>query len=430
MKTFFNLAIASLTSLFSYFTVTAQDSLKTLTQPVVEGKESGLFIPTYYGKPFLTDMHHYDDGTIDIGMVPNRLAYSIMNENETPINPYKELSASPKVLLELKLGSMAPIYSKWIKNQKKWGWSFYIPASMVTTLSFSEGFTFPIVNFDYNFGFSFNTIKNVNKGFLKNFLIDFRPFMHECTHVGGEYVDYFNKTESPIARMHSSYEYSEIGIVINDIANRQENNHSFKLGTMVLFPTNWDIGHGFWNTAGNLAPGIKGTEVDGQDSPPVYASSANNTLYGRLPDIKIIDSRAKWSLFEPYFQYEMRLFDSPVSSNRIPLVFSADLRFRPLNSYVERTNFLYKYQENGSLLPRPACANYESEHYYQHLDLPHQRYVPSINMQLGWSYYPSPLSNYRVAFMIHGYYGQFPYGQFRNLYNYWFLGTGFTLTRR
>ncbi|MBK6979247.1 MAG: hypothetical protein IPH28_20910 [Cytophagaceae bacterium] len=143
MKTFFNLAIASLTSLFSYFTVTAQDSLKTLTRPVVEGKESGLFIPTYYGKPFLTDMHHYDDGTIDIGMVPNRLAYSIMNENETPINPYKELSASPKVLLELKLGSMAPIYSKWIKNQKKWGWSFYIPASMVTTLSFSRRVYFP-----------------------------------------------------------------------------------------------------------------------------------------------------------------------------------------------------------------------------------------------------------------------------------------------
>jgi hypothetical protein len=139
-------------------------------------------------------------------------------------------------LTEIHLGVDLPLlYNK----NNFFTWQFFMPVSIHVLWSTFEETTAPIVNNDYRFAFAFAGIKYFdNNNFIKNISLKITPLAHESTHLGDEVSIYGLQYIDSFYRVNVSYEYYELGLVINDPDTIKGNLLSFKFGFMGLINHN------------------------------------------------------------------------------------------------------------------------------------------------------------------------------------------------
>ena len=237
-------------------------------------------------------------------------------------------------------------------------------------MDFYDWSTSPIVDTDYRIGLPTITfLHRLNRGFAKNYSIQWSHFKHESTHIGDELQIRYIDRGYAIKRVNVSYNYTEFVFTFNEAEDRFAQNHTFRLGLMLLW-------HGGWFNMDPDAGDATLLDPHGMEFVPYI-------------------ERNPWEL---YFQYQ---YQSPTSKHGFQGIASAEIRNRECYGY------------DLSVLATDDPKNMQEE-----------KRVFTYNIFVGARYntpvYDGPFS--RIAFGLRAYHGNCPYGQFRSISNYSQIG--------
>ena len=237
-------------------------------------------------------------------------------------------------------------------------------------MDFYDFSTSPIVDTDYRIGLPTITfLHRLNRGFAKNYSIQWSPFKHESTHIGDETQIRYMDRGYAIRRVNVSYNYTEFVFTVNEAEDRYAENHCLRLGLMLLW-------HGGWF---NMDP-------DAGDASIVDPNGTEFVPYTQ---------RNPWEL---YFQYQ---YQSPTSKHGFQGIASAEIRNREC------------YGFDLSVLKTDDPKNLQKD-----------RRVFTYNIFMGARYNTPNYDGYfsRFALGVRMYHGNCPYGQFRSITNYSQIG--------
>ncbi|MBQ3717736.1 MAG: hypothetical protein II901_05050 [Paludibacteraceae bacterium] len=233
-------------------------------------------------------------------------------------------------------------------------------------MDFYEFSTSPIVDTDYRIGIPTITfLHRLNKGFAKNYSIQWSPFKHESTHIGDELQIRNIDRGYAIKRVNVSYNYTEFVFTLNEAEDRYAENHCIRAGLMILWMGGWH----------NMDP-------DAGDASIIDPVGTENVPYAQ---------RHPW---EVYLQYQ---YQSPTSKHGFQGIASAEIRNRECYGYD-----LSVLNTDDPKHMQPA------------------RRVFTYNIFMGARYNTPGYDGYfsRIALGVRAYHGNCPYGQFRSIANY------------
>ena len=237
-------------------------------------------------------------------------------------------------------------------------------------MDFFDWTTSPIVDTDYRIGIpSFTFLHRLNRGFAKNYSIQWSPFKHESTHIGDELQIRYIDRDYAIKRVNVSYNYTEFVFTFNEAEDRYAQNHCFRVGLMVLWMGGW----------------FNMEDDDGDQS----LIDPHGT--GRVP----YTQRNPWEI---YLQYQ---YQSPTSKHGFQGIVSAEIRNRECYGY----DLTVRNSDNPK-------------------NLQPERRVFTYNIFVGARYNTPGYDGYfsRIALGVRAYHGNCPYGQFRSITNYSQIG--------
>jgi hypothetical protein len=311
-----------------------------------------------FGKYFISDMFS-PNTEIRLGMGLLRSAYNINPDRNSTFAFY----------VESVMGTEIPLLYWNISGPDSGSkLSISIPLSTSIWLDFNEPITNPVVNTDYRVGsLQINYLHELNFGFVKNASLSFIPFFHESSHIGDEITIYRIQSDFPITRVNATRNTAEMSITINDENGKQDNNHSFKFGTSMLY---------------NKTKGYYRMRAAEGDTSKIIPS----------------DTRMEW-----YGQYQWHGPSGIIKDPKFTTVFSLELR--------NRLRYNYPYY-----IARPSSSTGPDE-----VNLT-QKYVPSVNGYLGYRYRPNMEKTSYIGVYFRFYLGINPHGQFRNIPGHRFYG--------
>lgn len=191
-------------------------------------------------------------------------------------------------------GFQLPIWTGNLVNEQ-FALSVTMPMSANIWLDLLEPVTAPVVNTDYRIGLpTWTFMQRLNKGFAKNYSLQWAPFKHESTHIGDELQIQHIEQGYALKRVNVSYNYTELIFTLNEAENRYEQNHTFRVGLMLL----WSPKSGWYF-------------VDSSDGDAAL-------------------TQPKISPWEAYLQYQ---YQSPTSKHGFQGVASAEIRNRAQYGY-------------------------------------------------------------------------------------------------
>ena len=221
--------------------------------------------------------------------------------------------------------------------------------------------TCPIVDTDYRIGLPTVTfLHRLNHGFVRNYSIQWSPFKHESTHLGDELQVRNVERGYALKRVNVSYNYTEFVFTLNEAENRYAENHSLRVGLMLLWHKGW-------------------YNIDPWDGDSTLATP-------------------RYSPWELYLQYQ---YQSPTSRHGFQGIASAEIRNRALYGYDLNT---LKTDTNPR---KPVDGRFFT-----------------YNVFMGVRYNTPGYDGYfsRIALGLRAYHGNCPYGQFRSISNYSQIG--------
>ena len=218
--------------------------------------------------------------------------------------------------------------------------------------------TSPIVDCDYRIGMpSVAFLHRINRGFARNYAICWSSFKHESTHIGDELQIQHVEQHHALKRVNVSYNYTELTLTLNEAEEREQQNHCFRIGLMLL----WDWKAGWYQN---------------------YEEDGGMSL-----------TRPRLSPWELYVQYQ---YQSPTSKHGFQGIASIEIRNRARYGY--------------------DLANIKGETPI----LQDESRIFTYNVFIGARYcaphYKGIYSHWSLG--IRAYHGNCPYGQFRNIKNF------------
>lgn len=260
-------------------------------------------------------------------------------------------------------------------------------------MDISEHTTSPIINTDYRVAiptFTFihrfgvtevsNAPNNRKHPFLKNYSIQLCPFMHESTHIGDEMVLQRADKGYALRRVNVSYNYAEIGITLNEPEDRYIENHTFRLGALMLLNPQ----HGWYFV--NTNDGAVNNLASNHD---VHSNQAGQLeRYG--PD---------GMPFEVWLQYQ---YQSGCSPHGFQALVSAEVRNRAMYAY--------------------SLSETEIATAPRYIDSDRRRFTYSVfvGARYNMPHYDGYFS--RVSVGVRAYHGNCPYGMFRSVDDFSHIG--------
>ncbi len=251
----------------------------------------------------------------------------------------------------------------WCGNVKDSTYALSVTLAMSANLwmDFYDFRTSPIVDTDYRIGFATVTfLHRLNRGFVKNYSVQWSPFKHESTHIGDELQVKKVEEGHALKRVNVSYNYTEFVFTLNEAENRYAENHCLRVGLMVLWQRGW-------------------YNIDPWDGDASLATP-------------------RYSPWELYLQYQ---YQSPTSKHGFQGIASAEIRNRAVYGYDLNT------LNTDSTPVKPADSR-----------------TFTYNIFMGARYNTPGYDGYfsRIALGLRAYHGNCPYGQFRNIRNYSQIG--------
>ncbi|MCF0174897.1 MAG: hypothetical protein HUJ98_00115 [Bacteroidaceae bacterium] len=308
---------------------------------------AGWFSYTPYGKSFYSDMH------------PNFFRFDVSAHSNNPEYDFAKTGKAYRSQTLCVMGADLPI---WTGNFADNRFSLSVTLALSTNiwLDLFEKKTAPVVNTDYRISLPTATfIHRLNAGFAKNYSIAWSPMKHESTHLGDEMQIQRMDEGRAIRRVNVSSNYTELVFTLNDPEERYDQNHSFRLGLMLL----WDPSNG-WYTI----------KEDAGDGPAALGHK-------------------RISPWEAFFQYQ---YQSPASKAGIQGIASVEIRNRAVYGYDLSLND-----------PTLDTAPGDSRNF-------------TFNVFAGARFTLRERDGYfsRMLLGLRAYYGNCPYGMFRNLRGY------------
>ena len=308
----------------------------------------GLFRYAQFGHSLYADMH------------PNFVRMDIPYATNNKLYNWGDNDGAYRWTTQGLFGISLPL---WTGNLVDSTYAFNVVMNLSANLwmDFFEFRTSPIVDTDYRIGLpTFTFLHRLNRGFVKNYSVQWSPFKHESTHLGDELQIKQLERGYALKRVNVSYNYTEFVFTLNEAEDRFAQNHCFRLGLMLLWQKGW-------------------YNIDPWDGDASLATP-------------------RYSPWELYLQYQ---YQSPTSKHGFQGIASAEIRNRALYGYDLNT------------LTTDATPN-----------KPVDKRVFTYNIFVGARYntpvYDGPFS--RVVFGIRAYHGNCPYGEFRSLANYSQIG--------
>ena len=309
---------------------------------------NGFFTYAPYGHSLYSDMHP-NFVRLDVAYMSNHAAYDFGRHSQR--YRWNTLGC---------FGVNLPVWQgDW--RERNFGLSITWTMSAQIWLDLFEPLTSPIVNTDYRISLPTATfIHRVDKGFVRNYSIALSPYKHESTHIGDELQIQHRDEGYALSRVNVSYNYSELAVTLNEPEDRMQQNHTFRLGLILLH-----------------APrdGWYSVKEDAGDGDPAYA-------HPRL------------SPWEAYLQYQ---YQSPSSRHGIQGIASAEVRNRAVYGY--------------DLTLRQGAIETDPVPDYRRFT-----YSLFVGMRYNIPHYDGYFSRYALG--LRAYYGNCPYGQFRNIDGY------------
>ena len=270
------------------------------------------------------------------------------------------------------MGNFAFNIPLWAGNlvDSTYGFAVTMHAGANLWMDFFEFRTSPIVDTDYRIGWhTFTFIHRLNRGFAKNYSVQWSPFKHESTHIGDELQIRQVESGRALKRVNVSYNYTEFVFTLNEAEDRYAENHCLRLGLMLLWAGGW-------------------FNIDKEDGD---ASIADPRGTDKVPYLQ----RNPWELFLQY-QYQ-----SPTSKHGFQGIASAEIRNREC----------YGYDLNALKTDNP-------------INLQAEKRIFTYNVFVGARYNTPDYDGYfsRVALGVRAYHGNCPYGQFRSIDKYSQIG--------
>jgi Protein of unknown function (DUF1207). len=297
-----------------------------------------------------------------------QIGYGRGKEEYTPM---ENETSSFVPYLNVDIGTTIPIYSG--QFRKSWLYSIDIPISFHLWLDLKTK-SAPVLNTDYRFALGqIKLLKLIHgKKFIKNISFRYAPLNHESTHIGDELTIRRELEGYPITRVNVSYEYSEIAACINDPTNSRKNNQALKVGLMVRIP-------------------------NGSNWYKIYPNEGDTIFNSKMGN-----------LTEFYIEYEWQRISKLFKNKNILSVLSMEVRNRAKYKYptISWNSYYHKWEVIPSKHSRAWC----------------------YNLYYGWRFFPKILKyDNSIGLYLHGYYGIVPYGQFRNISNYSYVGFAIVL---
>ena len=313
----------------------------------------GFFCFAPFGQSLYADMH------------PNFVRLDIPYATNHPVYDFGAHNSSYRWQTTGLFGINLPI---WTGNLADSTYALNVTWAMSANLwmDFFDFSTSPIVDTDYRIGIpSVTFLHRLNKGFAKNYSIQWSPFKHESTHIGDELQIRSIDRDYAIRRVNVSYNYTEFVFTLNEAEDRYAENHCFRVGLMVLW-------HGGWYNMDPDAGDASLVDIQGTDKVPYT-------------------QRNPW---EVYLQYQ---YQSPTSRHGFQGIASAEIRNRECYGFdlsVRKSDDPKKLQK--------------------------EKRVFTYNIFIGARYNTPGYDGYfsRIAFGLRLYHGNCPYGQFRSIDNY------------
>lgn len=318
----------------------------------------GFFRYAQFGHSLYADMHP-NFPRMDVPYCTNNAVYDYGSHSGTPYR-WQTMGL---------FGLNLPIWSGNLKDST-FALTVNIHMSANLWMDLFETSTSPIVDTDYRIGLPTVTfLHRLNRGFAKNYSIQWSPFKHESTHIGDELQIRYIDRNYALRRVNVSYNYTEFVFTFNEAEDRFAQNHCFRLGLMVLWGGGWF----------NMDP-------DAGDSSIIDPKGTKAVPYGK---------RNPWEI---YLQYQ---YQSPSSKHGFQGIASAEIRNREC----------YGYDLSVTNADNPK-------------NMQPERRVFTYNIFVGARYntptYDGPFS--RIALGVRAYHGNCPYGQFRSISNYSQIG--------
>ena len=318
----------------------------------------GLFRYAQFGHSLYADMH------------PNFVRFDIPYCKNNPVYDYSSHTGQRYRWHTMGLfGLNLPIWTGNLVDER-FALTVNMHLSANLWMDFYDWSTSPIVDTDYRIGIpTFTFLHRVNKGFLRNYSVQWSPFKHESTHLGDEMQIRYIDRNYAIRRVNVSYNYTEFVFTINEAEDRYAENHCIRLGLMLLWHGGW-----FNMDPDAMNPAVKDTIVD-----------LNGTDF--VPYIQ----RNPWEL---YLQYQ---YQSPTSKHGFQGIASIEVRNRECYGY------------DLSVLATDDPKRLQKD-----------KRVFTYNIFLGARYNTPNYDGYfsRIALGLRVYHGNCPYGQFRSIAKY------------
>lgn len=303
-----------------------------------------------FGKYFISDMYS-PNTTSSMGMGLLRSEYNISQSRNSTYS----------LFIESVIGTELPVLNWEINGVNPSRLAISIPVSASLLLDISEPVTHPLINTDYRIGsLEINYLYEIGIGFFKNAGIKLIPYYHESSHLGDELTIYRETAGFPITRVNATSNTAEFAITINDENGESTFNHSFRVGSSML----WNKANGFYR----MRP------VEGDTS-----------------KISPSQNRFVW-----YGQYQWHGPSGITSNQNFTSVLSLEIRNRVLYDYP-----YYIYNITSS---QPPIEVY-----------PNRKFVPSLNGYAGMRYRIGEERVSHLGIYFRFYLGVNPHGQFRNI---------------
>jgi hypothetical protein len=288
------------------------------------------------------------------------------NHSEYDINPFTRVY---KPFVEVHVGFSMPLFrrERYRDSTKVSAWAWSVPVHFHLWWDALESSTAPILNTDYRFAVSeFRYIRYFRSRRIRNMSVRFLPFAHESTHLGDELTIFRKSAALPLTRVNVSYEYAELAVGINDPDNSRETRRSVRVGAMQLLNPQ----KGWYSVS----------SADGDTS--LFVPSRRSSEF--------------------YVQYQSQRAQGFLTGKNVLNVLSVELRNRVRYGYPSYVTTASNDTEQVAL---------------------DEARTWSVNGYFGWRFYPSDnLLARGIGFYVRGYAGIPPFGQFRNIPRYSFLG--------
>ena len=325
-----------------------------------------------YGHSLYAD-EHPDYMRVEIGAVSN-----------TPETNYGGTSAKYSPQMFAVFGARISIWSMNLQD-RRFGLNISQTASAHLWMDISEHTTSPVVNTDYRVAAPTFTFIHRLQGkeavpFLKNYSLMFCPFKHESTHIGDEMVLQRADLGYALRRVNVSYNYVELDVTLNEPEDRYAQNHTFRLGGLVL-----------------IAPKQGWYWLDSRDG-DVNNIASNQPVH---PNKNGLPERSGPSglPFELWLQYQ---YQSGCSKHGFQAIVSAEVRNRAM--------YGYSLTETAHAAT-PRQSNADSHRF---------TYSVFVGARYNMPRYDGYFSRFAIG--IRAYHGNCPYGMFRSVNNFSHIG--------